>query len=1013
MEIGDLVFSPEETYFIGIGKISAFDKTHGNVDVVFFRSPLEPEADKNTVPITQIQKARLYDEQVVYCRNPNTGYWQRARYGGPRPNGEHLLIFRQGEHIVVGIESIYVPAMAPGQIANPLHFLKARCTDTPLFSQWRLSFLRSYIEQRACCRSMGALISSSIELEKHQLAVVRRVLQDEKRKYLLADEVGLGKTIEAALILREQLLSADMDAKAVVGVPEALIGQWREELSQRFHLEELLETALFVIGHKQLAGCLEDIQPDILVIDEAHQLSPWAWSDDSSQKEAYCVIASAAHAAKTCLLLSGTPLIGNEVNFLAMLHLLSPDEYSLDSVGIESFKQRVVERERLGGLYQAFVPENDNATLEDLLQQLERLFPQDRKLLALINKVRPRVDFFADESGEDRKQAIVELRQYIGEHYRLHQRMLRNRREDPAVSYLFPGLAGADVAIYHPPEVAYCLEQYLEDFRAQQAVEGWSGMAINPDNFKEWVADALVSPLRLRQRIEDLQRSEVELTPAEAEVLQEVYALSVQEQKSKDQALLAACESIWSKTSDAKLVVFCGEESVADHVWQCMRAAFGDHVERHHQGKRIRFMEDGSVSVFVCDRAGEDGINLNGGRKVVIHYDLPLLLPRIEQRLGRVNRYSALIRATPVHSLVLLPEHGPFSHGWFNVLDKAIKIFNRSVASLQYVLEAEIEVTWNQVLKKGPMALIQLQQRLEGEEGLIVRESKRVRAQEELNRMEADIQLASDFAEVLEECDGQAEEQVEGMMDWITQGLQFERWRGESPDTFRFKYRTGTQNSRRTLMDVASFLRYCYPALEREQPDPDAPVTVLMSAKRKVSARGENIHPMRYGSPFVEVIYRFMADDPRGISTAVLRSVDMKLDLPLAYLGVTLLLSKVGRMVSRAETCKADESFPPKIIDVWVDREGNWINNEKIIGLLEKPYQKIYANGYQDRNIRSEYWSELEEYFPERHWTEMLDNMTQNIKPRLQEHFKQGKFLGTDMNIEFLAARLVILVGRK
>ena len=1011
--VGDLVVSKDGSAFPGIGKISALEPDSEQVVVSFFYSPLEPAADSLGVSPQYIQRAPLFDERVVYCRNPTTNYWQRARYGGPRPGDRHLVIFRAGEQMEVGLVEIYVPSLPRGRFPNPFHFLKARCTDTPYFSEWRLPFIRSYVDQRAHCRSISAIPSSSVQLEQHQLAVVRRVLQDSNRRYLLADEVGLGKTIEAGLILREQLLADGLGKTAVVGVPGVLIEQWNQELAQRFHLSALFGLNLFIVEHKLLGEVFARHSPEILILDEAHQISPWAWSSDEKERQAYLDVAAASHSAETCILLSGTPLVGNEIDFLAMLHLLAPQEYSLDEKGIDRFLLRVAERERLGGIYQAFVSENDNGSLEDLLQQLVALFPTDTRLMSLAESLKPYIDLFADSSGEKRAETIQTLRRHIGENYRLHQRMLRNRRSDPSVAFLFPGLSGATVKTYHPGGEPYCLEQHLEEFRGKQRSGDWDAVAITQENFSEWVALAFVSPLTLKNRAEWARETfGSRLSEAEGNVLHDIVELAPAEQAAKDQALIAAIEELWAATPGTRLVIFCGEPDIANHVYDVCHHQFGSSVERHTQGREIQFVSDELIRILVCDRSGEDGLNLNGGKKVAVHYSVPISLARIEQRLGRLNRYSSSIYAAPVKSLAVIPAHGGFSNNWFSVLNDAIGIFRKSVASLQYALEGEVDASWRVLSTEGQAAIIHLRDKLVGADGIIAREERRVRAQEELNKLDADIQIASEFVDQLQEGDAKAEAYVDSMMDWITRGLQFEKKLGDYAGTFRFQYQTGVGGGRRTLVDVPSLIRYCYPALEKEQLDPLAPVTVQMSAFRDTSAEGRQVHPMRFGSPFIDVIFRFLSDDPRGIATALLRYVDAKLSHPRAFLGLTALISKAARDANGAETRKADEAFRPQVIDCWLDQEGNEVTTPEIVGLLERPYQKSYSPGYRDKNIRGELWTDLEDYFPERHWIQTVEEMSKNgvslVLKRAQVTEGEGD---ESLVVEWLGARFVVLVG--
>ncbi len=87
---------------------------------------------------------------------------------------------------------------------------------------------------------MSAILSSVIDLEGHQVEVVRRVLQDPVQRYLLADEVGLGKTIEAGLLIRQCVLDCGKDAEIVIVVPDALVDQWQLNSSRSSILEASL-----------------------------------------------------------------------------------------------------------------------------------------------------------------------------------------------------------------------------------------------------------------------------------------------------------------------------------------------------------------------------------------------------------------------------------------------------------------------------------------------------------------------------------------------------------------------------------------------------------------------------------------------------------------------------------------------------------------------------------------------------------------------------------------------------
>ncbi len=188
----------------------------------------------------------------------------------------------------------------------------------------------------------------------HQLYIAYEVSRRYAPRVLLADEVGLGKTIEAGLILHQQLL-LERARRVLIVVPESLVHQWLVEMLRRFNLmfrifdaarfgddevddaidtdagdnpyhgEQLVLCSLeFLLRHPQQAAWARDGEWDLLVVDEAHHLE---WSPDAAS-DAYRLVEGLAAETAGLLLLTATPeQLGKESHF-ARLRLLDPDRFA-------------------------------------------------------------------------------------------------------------------------------------------------------------------------------------------------------------------------------------------------------------------------------------------------------------------------------------------------------------------------------------------------------------------------------------------------------------------------------------------------------------------------------------------------------------------------------------------------------------------------------------------------------------------------------------------------------------
>jgi ATP-dependent helicase HepA len=233
--------------------------------------------------------------------------------------------------------------------ADPVARLSALAADGAFALRNRLEGLR--VQRVRQARGLGSFLGGRIALFPHQLHVAERATAADPVRWLLADEVGLGKTIEACLIL-SRLLRTGRAERTLVVTPATLSVQWLGELWRKFHqvfvlLDERRRADVareFGVGfnpfeaHRRAVIALEDLSSDprlvnavqaagldLLVVDEAHRLERRRGDAGSP---AYRALRPLTQAARHVLLLSATPLEADTHGFFRLLELLRPEAYA-------------------------------------------------------------------------------------------------------------------------------------------------------------------------------------------------------------------------------------------------------------------------------------------------------------------------------------------------------------------------------------------------------------------------------------------------------------------------------------------------------------------------------------------------------------------------------------------------------------------------------------------------------------------------------------------------------------
>ena len=988
----------------GLGKIVQMD---GSTCVIeYFDSPTEQLRYRRTVEVSSVRRKRLGRNTRVFIFDEGMGRWSIGRVRDDDGEGVEVRLAHK-QDVYLPYVNVFVRWKRP--ITDPVDFLANFVTETPQYAEARSGFMRNYLYQRGAAFGISALLSSSIELEPHQVDVVRRVLTDHTQRYLLADEVGLGKTIEAGVVIRQIVLDDMRGHRVVVLAPKELVQQWREELIDRFGLRDFLDDSVFVLP-QEASDELEEVcrELTLLVIDEAHHIT--AANSSKAEHHLYELVREIAHQTPKLLLLSATPILRNEAGFLRMLNLLDPLMYPLDD--LESFRLRISNRQALAETVASLDPSNAlfmDSALDDLLHRL----PGDTRLRELTLALKGQLLDFPEEDDPSFRASVGQLRAHLSETYRLNRRVLRNRRTQ--IEGLTPERKGVQIWQVHDSSMAQ-IEANLENWRfaaSLSANESEIDSTRDLEKFYWNVVGCLQGSMNEVSRICTQRRKDIEtgvLAGFEGEIdLLDSILISADHETWMNRRLERLYEGLQSLPPVIRAVIFCSNKWNADRVFEYLNEAKISVVRHsvHHETEHLNFrawrdfLNAPDVRAIVCDQGAEEGINLQGGSKAVIHFDLPLQPNRIEQRMGRVDRYGA---GNPVASFVLADSNASLQMAWFQILNQGLGVFDRSISGLQYLVEAELATLARSLLYEGIEGLDTLCSRLEGDSGEVSRELRLIDQQDALDQLSP---VPEQELDDLFDADADWRRINESMTYWIEETLLFDKVKSTVVSTqsvdvpFRFHYCPPDSGSGRvTLIPLSDFLEGFLGAIDFEAPGSRStrPQSYPYVTHRPTAVK-HNKRPFRYGTEFVEAIHSFSQLDDRGRSYAMWRQVldegfskeiqryfrfdfliETNLDEAQALLAEEsskAIDSKKSSLVRRGDTL-----FCPTVIQVWLDEEGDEISEAFINRYLAPGYAKLGGNGYLDKNLDAQLLAALNRYSPDSltNWRETCGRLRDRAK---------------------------------
>lgn len=539
-----------------------------------------------------------------------------------------------------------------------------------------------------------SMTAARIDLLPHQVVLTHRVAVACPRRFLIADEVGLGKTIETALILRELASRGELN-RALMVVPAGLVHNWHRELNEVFNLNfEVFGSEGDVSDrktnafekHNLLIASIDTLKRpermkrlmgaprwDLVVFDEAHHCTAYKQGGKTKKTQNYKLAEMLRDHSRDIILLSATPHQGDHFRFWKLVQILDPTLFRNEF-------EMVVERHRLNPFI--FRRTKADACRSDGSTLFARRF----------------VHTEAFTMSESERLFYQELNDYLRDGFALAQKQGSKGRALGFVMTIFQKIAASSFAAVHRTLrrrlIALTVHEGLihdENLNIDARDEAFAAakeyirheFQLGNDQMSTLEAEKILNGLKLKQ-LKKINEEELEqasdtfsdelTTQAAEDAAMNAVAFALPEerqrivqllerfpniQETKVEKLVAALGVLWKQNPKERVIIFSTYLGTVEMLGNEIDKSYpgqgivvlkgGDHGSKTAAEKRFKQPE--GPRVMICTAAGREGINLQHAR-ILFNFDLPWNPMDMEQRIGRIHRYGQKNTAQ-VYNLVL------------------------------------------------------------------------------------------------------------------------------------------------------------------------------------------------------------------------------------------------------------------------------------------------------------------------------------------------------------------------
>ena len=642
-------------------------------------------------------------------------------------------------------------------LTDPIELMRRGRLDSARSVNLRLAATRLLFAHQF--DELSSLSNSRVEIKHHQVGVLHRVATSYPHRFLLADEVGLGKTIEAGLILKE-LKARGMAGRTLVLAPSGIVSQWQFELKTKFNetfaqldkrtipgleathpgdnvwtlYDNVITSTSYACWTDKRAKEIALADWDMVIVDEAHHARRTLGNLAGTRfYRLVQQLASPEHAnSRAMLFLTATPMQLHPFELYSLLELLDPTLFA----SYEDFDDH---RRQLAGL---------NQTVE-AIGRWSSLGPAGRMEVAddVAHWLSDERQACATRLGDPDERAV--LTEELLSRHRLSEALVRNRKA--VVGGFMPRVAAVwEVELTEPEwEAYYAVTRYAREGFERARIEKNNALGFLMVTFQKLVCSSSAALRKsLLSRIGKLEKKletssgppadedEFDEVPI-AEALDDVLATRFRENTeteidelraivglldavpldSKTSVLTQRLSEILTSEPDAKVIIFTHYLETQAYLAEHVPAPWTTHIfngglKPADKDRAVaRFREGDGPQLLISSEAGGEGRNLQFSH-MLVNYDLPWNPMKVEQRIGRIDRIG---QKKPV-SIFNLSTSGTVEERVLHVLGERIGLFEETVGGLDPIL-GDVEGDLRKILaladERADQALAEYEERLE------------------------------------------------------------------------------------------------------------------------------------------------------------------------------------------------------------------------------------------------------------------------------------------------------------